>query len=570
MIKKIISLVISCTLIFSVVCTALSVSAASPVSFTMTDVDKVSKGKKFKIEIKASQDGGGNINVGAFSFSLKYDTELLKYVENSFESKYFDMVSLYGRNGTLSFAWDSTKNVKVKQGTVFSLEFSATDKYEAQTKIVLEKGEVYKIEDSTFKLTKIFSGTSFAVSNINPAGADAQVETVIKKINDLPEPTPTAGYKTLLDDALSAYERLSYSQKQSVTNYDKLVKKYNDYMAMSEIQSDPQAEEWRNKYSDILSLNSFTVTFEHNDRIDQALAEWESDGFSIEARLETTNDRLFLKSLKEIIKKKYEEELAEQERERLNQRAQEIVNEFKDEWKNFIDLKEENVVAELYEPLKKFDDAIESLKRFGAVEPEYKLAYNLVVADGIKAHAQKLLEIALREYLKENPVDKEYILKAEDFKSKFSYVLSLTPDDLTYDDIADVNTAYIAYSFLDSKTKTYLTKEIALLEELLAKADTLAPDDDSDFDFNIDTDSDNSDKSGDKETEIVELVKRVPDNGTYSIDFISRGTSRFIWFFAIIDALSLILLGAAALITLIFRKKYNEFEQKGGINYDKN
>ena len=49
MIKKIISLVISCTLIFSVVCTALSVSAASPVSFTMTDVDKVSKGKKFKI-----------------------------------------------------------------------------------------------------------------------------------------------------------------------------------------------------------------------------------------------------------------------------------------------------------------------------------------------------------------------------------------------------------------------------------------------------------------------------------------------------------------------------------------
>lgn len=129
MIKKIISLVISCTLIFSLVCTVFSVSATSPVSFTMTDVDKVSKGKKFKIEIKASQDGGGNINVGAFSFSLKYDTELLKYVENSFASKYFDMVSLYGRNGTLSFAWDSTKNVKVKQGTVFSLEFSATDKY---------------------------------------------------------------------------------------------------------------------------------------------------------------------------------------------------------------------------------------------------------------------------------------------------------------------------------------------------------------------------------------------------------------------------------------------------------
>ena len=192
------------------------------------------------------------------------------------------------------------------------------------------------------------------------------------------------------------------------------------------------------------------------------------------------------------------------------------------------------------------------------------------MADGIKAHAQKLLEIALREYLKENPVDKEYILKAEDFKSKFSYVLSLTPDDLTYVDIADINTAYIAYSFLDSKTKTYLKKEIALLEELIAKADTLSPADDSDFDFNIDTDSDNSDKNGDKETEIVELVKRVPDNGTYSIDFISRGTSKFIWFFAIIDALSLVLLGAATLITLIFRKKYYEFEQKGGINYDKN
>ena len=57
MIKKIISLVISCTLIFSVVCTALSVSAASPVSFTMADIDKVSKGNKFKIEIKASQEG---------------------------------------------------------------------------------------------------------------------------------------------------------------------------------------------------------------------------------------------------------------------------------------------------------------------------------------------------------------------------------------------------------------------------------------------------------------------------------------------------------------------------------
>lgn len=528
-----------------------SVYAASP-SFVMTDVEDVGAEEEVRVSIRLKDS---NISVGAFSFSLTYDATKLRYVSGSFDSTYFDDVSVYTKDGKLNFAWDSTKNISVKTGVVFNINFVTSSDFVDDTVVEMTKGNVYRIsKDSQGNLSfedvyvkEQATVVSATISSKSNANVDESVNNVIQKIDSLPDTVvATEDYKKALNDALNAYANLTYAQQKKVTNYDKLVEKNNEYLGITNNLTSDEAKAWLNnqewKYT--FELTASTVKLADKEQVEKALAAWEK--LSAGARYETMKERLFLKSLVAIIDDVYAEDIKKQEQEALLQEAMGYVEAYKKEWQNVLKLKLEEIVGGHLDPIKQAESALNNLQGLGA----YDLAYNILITDGTYAHLQALKEKALEAYAKENPEDAEFILLAEKFRSQFGYVLGLDVKDVTYDDVADITTAYITYDFLDEKTKSYLKTEYAKLEELMAACDNVYPDED-------DT------AEGDEESSTVkEVIKWLSGSDNYDITFKTRGISQFIRIFLILDAVALILFAGTKVMFWIVKRKYKKYRNQ--------
>ena len=96
---------------------------------------------------------------------------------------------------------------------------------------------------------------------------------------------------------------------------------------------------------------------------------------------------------------------------------------------------------------------------------------------GELAHLNSLLA-AIEELLKaENPEESEYIIEANEFKLNYSYVLSLSPENVTLDDALEIQVALAVLDTLDDETQELLKKEKAHLESLAEAVESLTEDD---------------------------------------------------------------------------------------------
>ena len=503
---------------------------------------------------------GNNISVGAFSFSLTYDATKLKYESGSLSSIYFDGISVYDKGGKLNFAWDSTKNVGVKTGIVFKMTFMTSADYTEDTVIDMAKGVMYSIPQNIqgdLEFTKVFEVETPITATVTPNSTpvvDESVQSVIDMIDALGEPVATEEYKQALDTALNAYAELSYAQQKKVLNYQELATKYSEYLGMVSNTTSTEAKAWLSEYEAVLQLRADTVEFEDKETIENALEAWEA--LPTNAKFETTNQRLLLKSLLNIIDEVYAEQLEQQEQEKLMAEAQELADGYKIDWKNVLVWEVDQIESGHLTFIQQAEAALNGMQGLGT----FDLAYNILVADGTYAHLQALKEKALEEYAKDYPEDAEYITRAEKFKSQFGYVLGMEVDDLTYEDVADINTAYIAYDFLDAKTKSYLETEYSKLEELMMASDNLLPEEeDTESETQIDTESETEIvETVVTEEKLVEVTKWLSGSDNYDVTFVMRGVSQFIKIFLVLDIVAFLLFVFTKVMFYIVRKKHEK------------
>lgn len=552
MCKKTVSLFLSFILMISLLIPCVLVSAAQSASFKMNDVNNIGAGQEFSVNIYL--DSPESIQISGLNFALSYDSEKLEYTENSLRSSVFSGISSYSNNGKVSFVWEDSQNKTVLKSSVISLNFRCKDSFNGTAQLKLDCISAYSCKYASNKLVfeEICPQGTIATANVTTGSdTDPAVAALIEKINAIGTVTATEECKNMLDALLAEYNALSYSNKKKVTNYSVLVAAYNKYTELC--QNDGALTEEINAFlianSRALALRASTVTVDDEEIVNKALDDW--DKLSVSAKLKLTTQRSLLKNLLAIITELDAENQNRLEQERLQREAEQMAADFRSLNSWVLELKESDIMADHREGLQKALSELEEMEFFN------DLAYKIFVKDGTIERLTKFYNKAKELYDALHPADAEYIDKAENFKASFGYILNVAPADLSYDDVADVNLAYMVYSFLDEKTKGYLKNEAALLDALMSAADLLSPDDDEGG--NSDTET---------ITETVTEVKTVKDTkyitrdlaDRYDLLFSMKGMSNVVWILLAIEGASLILLGGS-LLMYYFTKKRKKTEE---------
>lgn len=547
MCKKTVSLFLSFILMISLLIPCVFVTAAQSASFKMNDVGNIGAGQEFSVNIYL--ESPESIQISGLNFALSYDSEKLEYTENSLRSNVFSGISSYSNNGRVSFVWEDSQNKTVLKGSVISLNFRCKDGFNGTTQLKLDCISAYSCKYASNKLVfeEVCPKGTIATANVTTGSdTDPSVVSLINKINAIGTVTATEECKNMLDSLLAEYNALSYSNKKKVTNYSVLVAAYNKYTELC--QNDDALNQEINAFlianSKALALRASTVTVDDKEIVNKALDDW--DKLSVSAKLKLTTQRSLLKNLLAIITELDAENQKRLEQERLQREAEQMADDFRSLNRWVLELKESDIMADHREGLQKALSELEEMEFFN------DLAYQIFVKDGTIERLNRFYNKAKELYDALHPADAEYIDKAENFKASFGYILNVAPADLTYDDVADVNLAYMVYSFLDEKTKGYLKNEAALLDALMSAADLLSPDDDEDG--NSDTET---------ITETVTEVKTVKDTkyitrdlaDRYDLLFSMKGMSNVVWILLAIEGASLILLGGSLLMYYFTKKR---------------
>lgn len=545
MCKRTVSLFLSFVLITALMIPCTFVSAEQNASFKMNDVNNIGN-REFSVDI--CLDSPDIIEISGLNFSLDYDSQKLEYTENSLRSNVFVGISSYSKDGKVNFVWEDSENKNVPRGSVISLNFRGRDGFDGTTQLKLNCISAYSCKYVSGKLqfVEICPKGTVAVSNVSTGTVtDPAVTSLINKINAIGTVTATKECKDMLDSFLAEYNALSYSNKKKVTNYSLLVEAYNKYTELS--RNDDALTEEINSFltanKKALALRASTVTVDDREIVNEALSDW--DKLSVSAKLKLTTQRSLLKNLSAIIEELDAENQKRLEQEKLQREAEQMAADFRSLNSWVLELKESDIMAEHREGLQKTLSELEEMEFFN------DLAYQIFVKDGTVERLTRFYNKAKEMYDALHPADAEYIDKAENFKASFGYILNVLPEELTYDDVADVNLAYMVYSFLDEKTKEYLKNEAALLDALMSAGDLLSPDSEEDGDSDPETVTETvTEVKTVKDTKYV--TKDLPDR--YDLSFSMMGMSNAVWILLAVEGISLLLLGGSLLMYYLSKK----------------
>ena len=387
---------------------------------------------------------------------------------------------------------------------------------------VIEKHDIKDID-----VGNILPGTVSAISS-------ARAKKVEMEIDQIDNPVVlTNDCNTKIVKAWNSYCALTGAEKLLVKNYETLVaamKKYAELQRNSE--NDPvsaEVNEFTNKYSYALALTKLTATTEKDsngnykdiEALNTAIRALE--GLSVQAQVILMPNKNTMKSvlyyLQEQIKEELEEaEAAERER-KQREAAKEAVEDFLNQpYKWVLDLTVDKVTT---------DDETGVRTALSGLESAEINKYAIEMLAEKKKLLQDLLKKILELKINAEPEKAEAIISAEEFKNRFSSVLSLTPDSVTRDDEVDVNIANYAYELLSADAKLYLEKEGKLLASLMDAIASL-PSDETENERHEEQDNDSNSAGNISET-VKEVIKRIADNSQYSVKILERNMSNIVW-----------------------------------------
>ena len=528
--KKTIKRMFPLLLVWIILLTSIiSVSATSDVQFSVSNVTDVLQNSNFNVDV--NYNGKEPLKINGIFLRLSFDKSKVTCSPSS-EKMFVDGMSDCITNvidGEMIFMWESVNSVTLRPGKILQFTFQATQAF-SETKIVPIVEMLYVIEKHDIKDIDVGNTLPGIISAISSARAK-KVEMEIDQIDN--PVVLTNDCNTKIVKAWNSYCALTGAEKLLVKNYETLVaamKKYAELQRNSE--NDPvsaEVNEFTNKYSYALALTKLTATTEKDsngnykdiEALNTAIRALE--GLSVQAQVILMPNKNTMKSvlyyLQEQIKEELEEaEAAERER-KQREAAKEAVEDFLNQpYKWVLDLTVDKVTT---------DDETGVRTALSGLESAEINKYAIEMLAEKKKLLQDLLKKILELKINAEPEKAEAIISAEEFKNRFSSVLSLTPDSVTRDDEVDVNIANYAYELLSADAKLYLEKEGKLLASLMDAIASL-PSDETENERHEEQDNDSNSAGNISET-VKEVIKRIADNSQYSVKILERNMSNIVW-----------------------------------------
>lgn len=401
-------------------------------------------------------------DVGGLNISLEFNADQLSFIDGSRKllcstMKKDDFNADSSASGRVSLLYTSYDGGTVS-GDIVSYRFKVIKSTES---LKIKVKEMFK-NDASF--TNILSKA--VVLDPGPDIMDnGAVKDVTEKIAAIGTVTLTDECKQKIDAARAAYNKLTYGEKQAVTNYAVLTAAEIRYNALKagENEAVEEAQRFKTENSEILSKTADTVTIADEEKISNALAAWSV--LSPDAKIRVVNEKNLLNSLKtkvEDLKKTEEEQKA------LLKEAQDFLNEFKSNYGNLLKIKYEDIEANYYEA---FYTALNELKNYEDMNSKF----SEVAANEI-ALVTKYYKRALELKAKEDEIKDPYKDEAEAFQTKYGWILGMKPEDATLDDLPDIAVAAYAYSLLSDGAKKLLPNAETHLSALMTAAENAVSD----------------------------------------------------------------------------------------------
>lgn len=511
---KRVAAILLCFIIFAVQLCSSVFAATQTVSYTVGNTT-ANKGGTVTVPIKLVTSDGKMIDLNGVMFTLTYDSSKLEYVASSVASSLKGLTA-FNKSNKVSCAWFDTTSSKVASNTVLlNIGFRVKDDAEGNSAELQFKSEnIYKTTVSGGSTTHVpYTCTTPTVNAVVNIGVDGVVQSVINAIDAIGKVENTEECYNKIAAATRLYGKLTVAQKAKVTNYNKLTeaeKTYNQLRVDATQKAiDEEVAKFKTDHADALAVRITEGEEKLSiDKYDILKAAYDRFGtgngkLSAGAQAELINDyrRLgfYLEMLKDAKAAKDEEDRLEQLKKWEYELCQAYVHggyeidpltgeylkdgkgnkvwitgltESDSGWADILTMTKKNVTSIEYTRLNYF--VTNWYEGMVGLHPDIETVMN-DECDGLAKQILEAYERAKELNALENPELTPAQIAANDFRSKFSYVLGLTEKTATYEDLPQIEMAIAVYEFMTDETKELLTKEYTLLQNLKSVAGSKTP-----------------------------------------------------------------------------------------------
>ena len=473
--------VLALFLTFAVLCSvSLTAFAAQTASIGLSA--KAEENGEITVKLQLTASDKKAIAFSGYSFSIFYDAQAVSYVQGS---EVYGLSSLKGEadvykysDGRINAVWYGDEVSIPSSTALFTFKLKVNSGYTGSSTSVKVKFSAFythSFDDGQVVWKDIpFSDYESSV-NVALSGAviTPEVQQVIDKINEIGTVSYNNESLERITAAASAYALLSESQKAQVSNYSLLKEAKETYDELkAKAKNDAlqeKVEAFEAKWKDVLDLTVSTVQVSDAEAVKNCYEAFQ--GLDADVKYEIFKYNQQLKALLTQIDLLKNEAAAAEQEQLLRAEAQQYAVEFKQDYIDWISMKQEDVQANHYNGL---SAALETLNTLLSINPyveEYLSAEKILL--------ESLLEKS--EELKTATGDEEDIneVAAAKFRRNFSYLISLEKNDVTYDEVTDLTIAIEVYKMLDSNVQKLLSEEYDKLNEILSYAETLEPESES-------------------------------------------------------------------------------------------
>lgn len=465
--------------LFFVFCIVISlftvtVSAASGAKIdAVVSKTAVKAGEQVKFNVYLEYTG----EINALNLKITFNKNDFTYTEGSasiLSKKFNDATVGTGKANELCFIWEGAESEKINtREYVFGFSLTAADKDTGGSDVKIELLELYRsaIVNRKFTDTDIPITQREARKTILFSDSMSGIKAVEDKINNIGTVKYNDATKNRIQIANNAYAALTVAEKRLVSNYQVLLDAIKQYellknQSFTDDEIEAAVKKFKADYAFVLNASSADV-IEMPDRLEvietakKALEDFEE--LPIGAQSKLINQRTKLRKLISDVQAALSDEEKEQEKleeiRRLKEEAKEIAERFKESYKYVLELTADSVTI-LDDEL--VEDAAKALQR-SCIGNDYVIDYLKDEESLLNALRKRISEIKseLSPEL-EGPHKEVY-----EFRTTFAYILSLKPEELTYDDKLDVFLADAIYSTLSKEAQNMLTSERELLDKFL-------------------------------------------------------------------------------------------------------
>ncbi len=469
--KRILALLLTVAILFSFA--SLPTSAASgEISFSISDA-AADKGENVIVWVTLNSTEYTQ-KVCGLSFALAYDSECLEYISGDSADSMLTSPTIYDnkKNSKVVFAWSSDSNVLLPTNKrICGFRFKILDKTEKnETKINFEYKSGYSINTSDNTFNDFVVNGSNVFATITFSSIDSQVVRVEGIIDAIGTVEYSEECLNKILDATREYMLLTENQKAQVKNYQKLLDAQNEYERLKVIAENSEASAQAQKFLEdnqkVLELTVETVALTDKNAVTDAINDYNK--LSDDAKYAIHNYYVHLKNLNKKIEllqlAKDEADAAAKEDAEARAEAEKMAKSFRKEYASLLKLTAQDIKLYHEEDLTAAVSAVDNLSAVNIYIKEYlKEEYALLTA---------LLEIckALPKPVEMTESEK----MAENFKNTFFYVLDLTEETVSAEDLVEIMVAMGVYDILPADVQSLLEKEYEKLGILYGIAEGLS------------------------------------------------------------------------------------------------